>query len=207
LSHQTLLWHAHGGKTLSQSNAENSWLTADESKTVVDYAIAMVQQGFPLSPKRLKEHATKTLQARMGARFPETGLGKNWATNFITCNYSRLGRYWSRALPSERGHAVNPVTKEEYFNLLKEVQEMYSIADELTYAADETGMQTGIGLKEYVIGPKGASVQHQERGGSRENITVLPTICADGTSLAPVVIFKGEAFQTKWCQENPIHAR
>jgi hypothetical protein len=143
----------------------------------------------------------------MGARFPETGLGKNWATNLITCHYDQLGRYWSRALPSKCGRAVNPVTKEEYFKLLKETQEEYEIADELTYGADETGMQTGIGVKEYVVGPKGASVQHQERSGNRENITVLPTICADGTSLAPVIIFKGETFQMKWLQDNPIDAQ
>ena len=36
---------------------------------------------------------------------------------------------------------------------------------------------------------------------------MLPTICADGTSLAPTVIYKGEAFQTKWLQENPLDAR
>ena len=75
------------------------------------------------------------------------------------------------------------------------------------YGADETGIQTGNGVKEYVVGPKGVPVQHQQRSGNRENITVLPTICADGTTLAPAVIFKGEAFQTKWLQENPLDAR
>jgi hypothetical protein len=166
LSHHTLLRDTHGGKTLSQSNTENSWLTVNESKTIVDYAITMARWGFPLSLKRLKEHATKILQVRMGARFPEMGLGKNWATNFITHHYDQLGRYWSRALPSERGHAVNPVTKEEYFKLLKEMQGEYEIADELTYGADESGKQTGIVVKEYVVGLKGASVQHQEHSGN-----------------------------------------
>ena len=58
-----------------------------------------------------------------------------------------------------------------------------------------------------VIGPAGAIIQHQQQSGTQENITILPTICADGTSLAPTVIYKKEAFQTKWLQENPLNAR
>lgn len=91
--------------------------------------------------------------------------------------------------------------------MLKEVREKYNIPDELVYGADETGIQSGIGMTEQVIGPAGAEIQHQQRSGTRENIMVLPTICADGTSLAPTVIYKGEAFQMKWIQENPLDAR
>jgi hypothetical protein len=67
-------------------------------------------------------------------------------------------------------------------------------------------MQTGIGITDRVIGPAGAKMQHQQRSGNRENITVLPTICADGTLVPPTVIYKGEAFQMKWLQENPLDA-
>jgi hypothetical protein len=115
--------------------------------------------------------------------------------------------YWSSALDSSCGCAVNPVTKEEYFRILKDVREKHNIPDELVYGADETGIQSGIGVTERVIGPAGAKIQHQQQSGTQENITVLPMICADGTSLAPTVIYKGEAFQTKWLQENPLDAR
>jgi len=115
--------------------------------------------------------------------------------------------YWSSAMDSSRGRAVNPITKAEYFRLLKDVTEEYDIPDELVYGADETGIQTGVGTTERVIGPAGAKMQHQQRSGNRENITVLPTICADGTSVPPTVIYKGEAFQTKWLQDNPLDAR
>lgn len=102
---------------------------------------------------------------------------------------------------------MNPVTKEEFFRLLEDIQEKKNIPDELKYGADETGIQSGIGTTEYVVGRKGKGVQHQQRDGNRENITVLPTICADGTNLAPAIIFKGEAYQSKWLQNNPLHAR
>ena len=70
--------------------------------------------------------------------------------------------YWSSTLNGSHSHAVNPVTKEEYFRMLKEVWEKYNIPDELVYGADETGIQSGIGITEWVIGPAQAKIQHQQ---------------------------------------------
>jgi len=207
LSFNTVVRHAKGGINLTQSNGKKSWLTEEEHETMVQFAIEMAQRGFPLSPRRLKEHSEAILQHRLGKDFPDGGLGKDWVSCLITKHHDRLGMYWSSALDSSRGQAVNPVTKEEYFAILKEVRERYNIPDELVYGADETGIQLGIGTTERVIGPAGTKVQHQQRSGTRENITVLPTICADGTTVAPTVIYKGEAFQTKWLQDNPLDAR
>jgi hypothetical protein len=52
-------------------------------------------------------------------------------------------------------------------------------------------------VKERVVGPAGIKVQHQQQSGNQENITVLLTICANGTLIAPTVIYKREAFQIK----------
>jgi hypothetical protein len=207
LAHNTLMRHAKGGVTLTQSNQQKSWLTPEEEKNIVNFTIEIAQCGFPLSPRRMREHCEAILRHRLGDKFPEGGLGKDWSNRFITKHHDRLSMYWSSALDSSRGRAVNPVTNNEYFMLLKEAREKDNIPDELVYGADETGIQAGIGVTERVIGPAGAKIQHQQRSGARENITVLPTICADGTSLAPTVIYKGEAFQTKWLQENPLDAR
>ncbi|KAF9504723.1 hypothetical protein BS47DRAFT_1249117, partial [Hydnum rufescens UP504] len=40
----------------------------------------------------------------------------------------------------------------------------------------------------------------------RENITVLDTICADGTYLKPVVIFKAKQLSAGWVCNNPVKA-
>ncbi|EJF65281.1 DDE-domain-containing protein, partial [Dichomitus squalens LYAD-421 SS1] len=104
--------------------------------------------------------------------------------------------YWSHSLDSSRARAINPHNTAEYFRLLKEVIEggegEEEVPTELIYGMDETGIQLGVGQSERVLGPKGQSIQYQQRSGDRENVTVIVTICADGTSLAPAVIFKGE---------------
>lgn len=140
LAHNTLARHGKGGVTLTQSNQQKSWLTAEEEENIINFAIKIAQRGFPLSPQRLKEHCEAVLRHRLGKNFPERGLGRDWGNRFITKHHSRLGMYWSSTLDSSHGHAVNPVTKEKYFRILKEVREKCSIPDELVYGADETGI-------------------------------------------------------------------
>ena len=74
----------------------------------------------------------------------------------------------------------------------------YKITSENIYGVDEIGIQPQGGEHECVFGVKKKMPQYQQHGGNHENITVLVTICADGTSQAPAVIFKGSAYQTKW---------
>ncbi|KIK01980.1 hypothetical protein K443DRAFT_39572, partial [Laccaria amethystina LaAM-08-1] len=49
---------------------------------------------------------------------------------------------------------------------------------------------------------RGTKVQHKAGSANRENITVLVTICADGTALQPTIIFKGKRLLKKWGTDN-----
>ena len=74
------------------------------------------------------------------------------------------------------------------------------------YGFDESGYPLGRGMKHCTIG-KSKSKQHKmQQSGSKEMVTVMVTICADGSNVPPVLIFKGQYFLEKWCQENPISA-
>ena len=125
---------------------------------------------------------------------------------FVEKHSEALSTYWSWPLDSARGRAVNPATNEAWFDLLENTISANNIAKELHYGVDEMGVQPGGGLRERVIGGKGKKVQHQQRDGNLENITVIATICADSSSLPPAVLFKGQAFQMKWAQDNPTKA-
>ncbi|KDQ23014.1 hypothetical protein PLEOSDRAFT_1022730, partial [Pleurotus ostreatus PC15] len=80
------------------------------------------------------------------------------------------------------------------------------ILPENIYAADESGFFPAGGPRMRVIGPRGKKTQHLQGDGNRENTTVIVTICGDGTALRPAVIFKGQAYQVRWNQDNPTNA-
>ncbi|KAH9009830.1 hypothetical protein EDB84DRAFT_1240814, partial [Lactarius hengduanensis] len=78
LDHNTLARLSNGGRSLTEANGEKSWLMSEEQDVIVQFVIESARRGFPLSPKRLREHTECILRARLGDKFPEDGLGKNW---------------------------------------------------------------------------------------------------------------------------------
>lgn len=207
LDHSYLCRKVHSaGRTRSEANAARSWLTDEECEVVINYVVECGNRGFPLSHRRLREHVNEILRARLGDKFPVEGVGKKWSHRFIEKYSSCLKTSWSTPLDSKRGRAVNEHTIKAFYDLVEHVTEKYDIQPENIYGTDEIGTNPANGEKERVIGGKKNGPQYQQRDGNRENITVIVTICADGTTTPPAVIFKGQAFQVKWQQDNPVNA-
>jgi hypothetical protein len=204
LNHNTLANHVKGGKSLTQFNAEKAWLTETETKVVINYTVEYGDHGFPLSHCRLKEHVDSILHARLHEKFPETGVGHNWTQRFITAHHDELKTSWAQQLDTVHGRAVNATNHTEWIELLGGTIE--DVDTECIWAADETGFQMNGAIRERVIGRAGKSTQYQQRDGNRENITVIVTICADGTSIALAVIFKRKSYLPEWKQDNPLEA-
>ncbi|OCH84012.1 hypothetical protein OBBRIDRAFT_799449 [Obba rivulosa] len=177
---------------LSKTTLAHRWLTEEETEAVLTFATELANRSFPLSHARIKEHVNEICCAQYGTEF--------WSSR----------GYWSYGLNTTRARAVNTHTHDTFYDLLEEAIEgednKEPIEADCTYGADETSMQKGIGVTKRVFGEPGKGVQHQQCSGGRENITVIVTICADGTYFAPMVIFKGKGYQTNWKQLNPLNA-
>jgi hypothetical protein len=193
----------------------------------IAFAVEIAARGFPLSHERLRRHVNAILCAWLGTSFPITGVGRHWTNRFVEKHSARLGMYWARPLDNTRGRAVNPITKEAWFNILgatlhgerdtdlaepsseapsTSAQVPTPILAKNTYGINESEFWAAGGTAERVVGGPGKKVQHQQGDGNRENTTVIVSICADGTSLPPAAIFKGQAFLVKWHQNNPANA-
>ncbi|KDR85856.1 hypothetical protein GALMADRAFT_234970, partial [Galerina marginata CBS 339.88] len=211
LNHNTLRNLANGGKTLSEFNAEKSWLLEEEAEEVIAYTIELAAQGFGLDHRRLKEHVDEICRARLGSKFPEGGVGQQWTYRFIEKHSDRLHVYTARPLDTLRGQAVNETTNAHWQDVVEDLQlrgdDGNEVAPECTFGMDEGGFQAN-GAEGWgkVIGAKGKKIQYQQQAGSRETMTVIVTICANGTALPPGVIFAGKGYLVKWRQDNPAKA-
>jgi hypothetical protein len=212
IDHNTLLRRLRGVKSLADERISRGWLKEEENTIILEYATAMAARGWPLSLRRLKEHADCLLRSRLAPEdFPEGGVGHNWAGRFVEINHTSLQMYYSRALDSSRGRAVNPATHKAWFDILEgtlsgRLTDGEPIDTDLIYGADECGIMRGCGQREKVVGSTGKTVQHQNRSGDRENTTVLAVVCADGSTTPPAVIVKGRHFLVSWHQDNPLDA-
>ncbi|KIL55910.1 hypothetical protein M378DRAFT_188629 [Amanita muscaria Koide BX008] len=212
LNHNTLLNLVNGGRTKAQANFEDkSWITHEETEEVIRFAVEIANWGIPLSQRRLKEHVDHILRARLGSKFPEGGVGRNWTQQFLEKHSERLHVYSATPLDTARGQAVNETSNEMHFDLVEEVQlrgdNGKPIAPECTYAMDKIGFQpNGDEGFEKVIGATGKKLQYKQQKGTRENTTVLVTVGGHGKALNPAVIFKGKAHRVRWLQDNPSNA-
>lgn len=211
LNFNTLRNLVRGRRTIAEVGETKQWLKPEEVEQIIQYIIELGARGFPLSLKRLREHANQICRARMGQKFRAEGVGQRWAEHFVEKHSDRLHSYRARTMDVKRARAVNQHTKDAWFDLVEEIlmtgDNGEPIAPECLFGNDESGFQSGEGYsQERVIGEAGQNAQYQQKDGNRENITVLVTICADGTALAPGVIFKGLAYQVRWKQENPANA-
>jgi hypothetical protein len=77
---------------------------------------------------------------------------------------------------------------------------------ELLYQIDETSAPQQLGIKFCVVGLRESRRQHLQQSRTKENITVLVTICADGSALHPTIVFKNKELPEDIHQDNVAKA-
>ena len=72
---------------------------------------------------------------------------------------------------------------------------------------DEKGILLGVLERMKAIVDRDQKTLNHLAQGTRDTITCIETDCADGTTLAPAVIFEGKRRDLSWGTNNPCEAR
>lgn len=204
VSKETLRRRIRGGRSQIQRAEAASHLNQSESNILVEFLLQQADRGFPLTRDGVYRHALEIARVRN----PDLhGFSPNWADRFLERHADQLNTKWTHNLESARAAAANPVVIEHWYALLKAQLDEYNFLPGDMYGFDESGFPFGTGQKVKVIARKGTKCQQVQRDGNRENVTVMVTICADGTDdVPPTIIFKGKNFNKKWAKNNPLKA-
>ena len=164
----------------------------------------MADRGFPLMLENIEAYATEIMHAQgeLGRK-----LRKCWVNHFLTRYGDCISMKWGATLDTVCANAVNPKTISAFFDILEKAIETCSVDPSLIYNMDESAILIGDGAVGHVAARKGTKTQHVVCGGGQENITIIETICTDGTELKPTVIFKGKKLGPGWVWNNKIDAR
>lgn len=84
VNHTTLNNHYKGRPTKSAFVAMRQKLTPAEENTLVEYALACSDCGFPITHSQLATFANDILEAYIGPDYEL--VGKNWTDQFIKCH-------------------------------------------------------------------------------------------------------------------------
>lgn len=131
---------------------------------------------------------------------------KNWSSRFVARHSAELDSRYLNTLELARHKADTKASYEEYFSIMGKKIREYNILPENMYNMDEKGFLLGKLQKTQRVFTKGlynhGKVLSSGEDGSREWVTVLAAICADGTPLSPVLIYKAASgnLQDTWLE-------
>ena len=188
--------------TKELSAAKRQLLSAAEEATLLAHIYEMAARALPPNRAYIERAALEIVHSRNPSI---EKFGHNWIQCFEARHQGGLVTAWTKSLDTSCAAAVNPTNIKHYFDLLGAVMNKYNFEDENIYGFNETGCPFGGDeTKECVYTSRGESVQHKQSEGNQENVTAMVTICADGTYLVPITIFKGKHIQKAWHKANSL---
>ena len=87
---------------------------------------------------------------------------------------------------------------EKWFMKLERVVQKFDILPENIYNMDETGFNIGDFEARHVVVDTSVQTRYQAQPAQQEWVTAIECICADGSSIPPLMIFTGETFVWQW---------
>jgi len=192
-----------GGKSRSEARVAQQSLTAAEERELVKWIRSLTVSGTPAQHSIVKEMAEVIRRKRVihindstieHVSYPP--LGDRWTQRFIR-RHPDLKSVVGKRIEASRIHCSTEEAFNRWFDAFKEVKDKFKIKDENIYNMDETGSALGTVNATRVIVDKSVGSEYQKEPGRQEWITVIECICADGTAIAPMVIFKGEGLNAR----------
>src|SRR5258705_2423661 len=160
---------------------KHGWLNHAKSQELIDHILMCADQGFPTSCKDIERYALEIAHIN----HPDlAALGPSWVDWFIARNQDQLQMHWTANLDHSHVVGVNPTAVHHWFKLVASAFHVYNFTPGNVYGFDESGFPFGgDGAQQHVVGRMGAHIQHIQQGGNCENVTMMVTICADGTTM------------------------
>ena len=188
-----------GLPTHAEVHADQRALSVAEEEIIVEWAKVLGRQGVPMTYSTLTKYA---------AEISGKHIGKLWPKRFLA-RHPELKVKATSSLEKCCAKALNKTAVEGYFDILEDVVREFDIKPENQWNMDEKGVQLGIGAKVSAIVDRDQATVYSVEDGNHELVTIIEAICANGTALAPSVIFQGTRRNPEWGQpeNNPDSAR
>ena len=152
--------------------------------------------GFPPLVSRVRLQAEELLRAR-GDCEP---LGIHWIQKFLS-RHDDLRSTFATPRDQERVNAITYSTVSDWFRLVEEMISVHKINQGDVYNMDEKGFTMGQINKQKVIAAKGTLPAIMSQSSTREWVSIIECISADGFLLPAFIIFKAKVMKKSWMDE------
>jgi Tc5 transposase DNA-binding domain len=213
LCKDTVLKRVKGGLTRQEAHQRQQLLSAAQEKTLLKWINGLTISGYAPTHCLLREIADeiRTNQCRVfeptqpfePERIPNFPLGQDWVPRFIQ-RHPHLKVRSGRRIEAQRIDGVTVPVVNAWFDAVKDILVQKKIDKKDIYNMDETGFSIGTMESTRVIVDSTLRTHHQAHPGRQEWVSIVECICADGTVLKPLVIFKGQNVLQSWIPEEVV---
>jgi hypothetical protein len=186
-----------GGKTRYEAHIHKQLLMEAQEELLAKWVKIQGCRGIPI---------TYASVAQCAGAISGKEVGEAWPKQFCK-RHPGLKMKRTTGLESACAKALNQSAVNEFIEMIAEVIKEYGILPGNLYNMDEKGIQLGIGVRITAMIDQDQKAIYSIEDGNRELVTVIETICADGSILHPSVIFQGLWWNLEWGRNNPCHVR
>ena len=173
-------------------------LHPQQEKELVQYIQRLTERRTPPTREMIRNFA---------GTIAGSDVSDSWVSLFLNRNSSHLISRWQTGMDRQRHQADSGAKYSLYFSLLHQKIEEYKVKPGDIYNIDEKGFLAGItGRSKRVFNRRMWERKEVTAGlqdGSREWVTLLACICADGSALPPSLIFQSTSgdLQASWVED------
>ncbi|EED11477.1 conserved hypothetical protein [Talaromyces stipitatus ATCC 10500] len=178
----------HGLPSRSTRPPTRRLLSLDQEKALILWIEYLDNIGAPPTNQQIEESANYLLGKDFSGPGEAPRAGKNWVHDFI----KRLPKQYERTVAEHYGEV------ERWFIDLELAIQQYKIRPQNLWNFDETGFIVGQGKDEAVVTAYPKTSKRVSSLSSRESITVIEGINAEGKIIPPLLIPKGKVHLEEW---------
>ena len=190
----------HRSITHSKSDGRQQQLKLDQQHEIelIRYINRSTERRLPPNRRMIRKFAMDISGQQVGV---------NWVDRFLKRHADQLLFKWTNPMDANRHRADSGSKYEKYFALLRDAITRFDIQPENTYNMDEKGFALGVLNRSKRVFSRwmweNGNVKEALQDGSREWITILACICADGSAIPPGVVYASanQSIQPSWVQD------
>ncbi|RYC77643.1 hypothetical protein BFJ63_vAg19483 [Fusarium oxysporum f. sp. narcissi] len=194
------LWRRHNGIQSQRDTTPKSRKLSDlEEQIIVQFILDLDSRGFPPRLRGVEEMANRLLADRNAPP-----VGKRWASNFVK-RHDELKTRFFRRYDYQRAKCEDPAEIRKWFKLVENTIAKYGIDLADIYNFDEVGFMMGVIANGMVVtGTERRARPKLVQPGSREWVTVIQAINAEGWAIPPFIIGAGQYHLANWYRDSNL---
>jgi hypothetical protein len=198
VSYMTLSRRIKGGSSHAQGHESSQLLSEVEENVLQLWCTRLSTSGRPVTHQTIRELAWEILTHRVASvntdgmqLITPPPIGQDWVKWFIK-RHPHLKTKCAVRIDLSRWKDTTAESVHEWFDAFEAANREYNFELQDIYNMDGTGFGIGTSQCSHVVIDTSLRTRFKSEPGRQEWVTALECICADGSSLSPLIIMKAE---------------